>query len=86
MNRKKHEKEAQRFLGENDCYIHAEMKGGNMELIVSGQMLGIIHAVSKMVERLSELTGQSFDDTLQAVKLWELAKMETEDLEGERDL
>ena len=61
-------REAEHFANLNDAYIHAEMKNGkNCEIILSGDGLGIIHAVGGIIERLATLQRSSFDETIRAI-------------------
>lgn len=61
-------REAEHFTNLNDAYIHAEMKNGkNCEIILSGDGLGIIHAVGGIIERLATLQRQDFDQVIGAI-------------------
>ena len=61
-------REAEHFANLNDAYIHAEMKNGkNCEIIISGDGLGIIHAVGGIIERLATLQRQDFDQVICAI-------------------
>lgn len=69
MDRKYHEREASKFNRSGMAYVHAEYKGGNdNELCVAGDGLVIIRIAEHMLTRLSALTGNEFDDTIEAVK------------------
>lgn len=70
MNRDKKNrlmKEAAEISRDNCGYIHAEIVNGQSEQIISGDIHAVIYGVMAIVRRLSELSGQSFKDTLTAV-------------------
>ena len=61
-------KEAEEFNSSGDCYIHVEMKNGKKcERLVGGDGLAIIHGLVGVIEKIGELTGNSFDDTMMAI-------------------
>lgn len=71
INHEEKMKESEQFAGENDCYIHVEMKDGkNCERLIAGDGLAIIHGLCGAVDRFSTLTGNSFDETLMAMRDW----------------
>lgn len=56
--------EASEFVNEGDGYIHSEMKNGKSpKLVISGDMLGILWQVCGIINRVSEITGTSFNET-----------------------
>lgn len=59
---------AKEFQGEGSCYIHTEMKNGrNCETVLCGDMIAMLHGIGAEINRLSELTHTTFEDTLVAV-------------------
>lgn len=57
MNKDKHMKKAQEFIGEGSAYIHCEVKNEETKLAVGGDTRGIIYGAYRTLKRTSELTG-----------------------------
>lgn len=69
MDRRYHEREASKFDRSGMAYVHAEYKGGDdNELCVAGDGMAIMRIAERMLARLSALTSNEFDDTIEAVK------------------
>lgn len=63
MDKERIMKEAANFMGDGDGYIHSEMKNGKSpQLVISGDIMGIMWQVCGIFNRLSEITGNSFDE------------------------
>lgn len=63
MKKEKYMKDAKTFMGEGFGYIHSEMKNGKApELIMGGDILAIMWQVCGILNRISEITGMSFED------------------------
>lgn len=67
MNLFEQKKNASKFVGEGKGYIHAESVSGKTQLILSGDMVAIIHGMVAISNRASEITGMSFKQVLEAV-------------------
>ena len=57
MNKDKHMKRSKEFCKEDAAYIHCEVKNGETQLAVGGDMRGIIYGAYRTLKRTSELTG-----------------------------
>ena len=80
---------AKKFNNEKSAMIHAEMMDwGKCEICLSGSGVAMLHNVSGIIFRIGQLYGQSFDDTMKAVKeIFEIeqAKKNIPDGGGEED-
>ena len=57
-----HIKKADKFKEEGDCYLHVEMKGGKKcEMMIAGDPMAIIHAITGVLDRMGELNGVGHD-------------------------
>lgn len=70
INHEEKMKESEQFAGENDCYIHVEMKDGKCERLIAGDGLAIIHGLCGAIDRFATLLKTSFNATLMALKEW----------------
>lgn len=70
INHEEKMKESKQFTGEDDCFIHVEMKDGHCERLMAGDGLAIIHGLCGAIDRFATLSKTSFDATLQALKAW----------------
>lgn len=69
MNKDFHMKEAAKFQGEGDCYIHIEMKDGKRcERICAGDILGMIHGTCGIIDNLAKYTDRTFYEVLKDIK------------------
>ena len=63
------------FMSKGSCLIHSEMTDGNLEQVVSGDGIAILYAVTKLIERLHELTEIEFEEAvLQLFEFHEIGK------------
>lgn len=70
INHEEKMEESKQFTGEDNCYIHVEMKDGHCERLIAGDGLAIIHGLCGAIDRFATLSNTSFDATLQALKAW----------------
>lgn len=67
-NKKQIMEMAKDFTDIGSCMIHAEMRnGGNVERIISGDLISMLNCVAAIVDRISSKTGQDFAHTLSAI-------------------
>ena len=59
-----HKKKALEFSGKEAAYIHAEIKEGITQLVVSGDTIAIIYGCYRTLERTKQLTGIPFEDMI----------------------
>lgn len=68
MNRKIYELLKQDFeLTEGRAYLIADFDNGNTQLVIAGDMLGLIDSIGKAIQRISEVTGMTWNETYGAV-------------------
>lgn len=64
-------KDANKFTGMKDCFIHVEMKnGGKCERLVAGGYAAILHGLAGVIDRVSEITGQKPLTVLYDLEEW----------------
>ncbi len=68
MNKEKHCKKAKEFQKEDGAYIHAEMKSGHSEIVMSGHSIAVMYCVSRIVKKAAEIGHVSPSDMLDAVR------------------
>ena len=69
MDKERIKKEAEQFVNPNSGYLHSEMKDGKAPmLIMSGSCIANMWQICGMVNRISELSGMTFQDTLEAIE------------------
>lgn len=68
MYREYHQNEAKKFKDEYDCYIHVEMKDGDSEQYVSGNVLAVMWSLMMIINRTSFDTDNSFEASLALLK------------------
>ena len=68
MNKEKHRREAMKFQGEDAAYLHAEMKNGNPEIMMSGHSIAILFCISRIVKEVAEMAGVSPSYILDTMK------------------
>lgn len=73
---KKHMKTANTFNQRGEAYVHGECKGGESQLIISGEGVTLIRVIAQMAERIGVQSGQGFDDVIDAVKAMHLLDSE----------
>jgi hypothetical protein len=54
MNKEKHRRRAMKFRGEDAAYIHAEVKNGHPEIIMTGHSVAILYCISRIVKEVAE--------------------------------
>lgn len=60
-------KEAANYQDEMDAFIHVEMKSGTAELILSGDIMGMLDCVNGVIKRVSTMTGMPYKETLECM-------------------
>lgn len=68
MNKKEQMKIAEKFNGEGRAYVCAEYSKEEQPMVLSGDGTVILFIIVRIIERVGELCGQSWDDTYAAVK------------------
>lgn len=69
IDKAKRMKEAGAFQGENDCYIHTEMKNGKgCATVLAGGGVAILHGICGEITRVSQISGATFEETLKAIR------------------
>lgn len=69
MKRKEAEELSRKYMGEKDCYIHAEMKNGNgLECFAAGGSLALLYGITVIVRRLGILTKCSVEEVLTDIR------------------
>ena len=69
MDKERIKKEAEEFVDPNSGYLHSEMKDGKSpKLIMSGSLIANMWQISGMINRISELRGMPFRDTLYSIE------------------
>lgn len=69
MNKELIMEEANKFQGDADCFIHAEMENGkNCEVVLAGDVLSILAGIERICVNLASQDGTSFENVLKAVK------------------
>lgn len=94
MDKKLIKELAKDFVREGDCFIHTEMKNGKQpETVLSGDLLGVAWGIAAEINRLSELTQTTFDETAQLIVMmhhetgyknaWDMLGGEYKEIQGE---
>lgn len=65
MNKDEYMKKANTFNGDHDCFIHAEMKDGDLEQVIAGNGNAIMYALTMAVERICEIIDIEFEEAIQ---------------------
>ncbi len=69
---KKIVKEAKSFMGDHDCYIHIEMKGGkDCSVAMGGSIPAIHYGIGQAIQKVADYYGNSFDDVIELLKFWD---------------
>lgn len=62
-------KMAEEHQGDDDAFIHAEMlHGRNCEIVIAGNGVALLYALTGIIDRFSELADADFDETIEAIK------------------
>ena len=82
MKRSEHEKNARKFAGERQCYLHCEVSADVTQCCVTGDPKAIIYGCFRILQRTSELSGMPFDLMVRAIQdLKDFDKAEREELD-----
>ena len=64
MDKERHMKEAEEFIGVGSCYIHSEMKNHSApKLLIAGDFIAMMWSVVGMINRIAYKTGHTFEQT-----------------------
>lgn len=69
LNKDFYLKEAEKFQGEGDCFIHIEMKNGkHCERLCGGDIVAILHGTVGLIDNLARYTNSTFADVLKDIR------------------
>lgn len=73
-----HLKKSASFSQRGDCYIHTEMKGGkHPQTVLCGDLQAMLWGICAEINRIGELSGTGFDETVSAVMAMKRIGFET---------